>query len=89
MEDISENNIDLTLVCEVWEKEVQPKLNSTLEYFFQMKGLQYISCGARKNKQRGGGVAVVVNIQKFTVKKLDIYIPGSLEVVWTINWPKK
>ena len=54
-----------------------------------MKGLQYISCGARKNKQRGGGVAVIVNIQKFTVKKLDIYIPGSLEVVWTIIRPKK
>ena len=28
MEDIIENSIDVTIVCEVWETEVQPKLNS-------------------------------------------------------------
>ena len=50
MEDIIENSIDVTLVCEVWEKEAQPKLYSTLEYFPQIKGLQFLSCGARKNK---------------------------------------
>ena len=89
MEDIIENSIDVTLVCEVWETEVQPKLNSTLEYFLHMKGLQFISCGARKNKQRGGGVAIVINAKKFTAKKLDIFIPGTLEVVWSIVRPNK
>ena len=89
MEDSIENSIDVTIVCEVWEKEIQPKLNSTLENFLHMKGLQYIICGARKNKQRGGGVAIVINAKKFTAKKLDIFIPGTLEVVWSIVRPKK
>ena len=89
MEDISENHIDLTIVCEVWETEVQPKLNSTLEYFLNMKGLQFISCGARKNKRRGGGVGIILNNAKFTAKKLDIIVPGVLEVVWILVRPKK
>ena len=89
MEDIIQHSIDITIVCEVWEKEIQPKLNSTLEYYLEMKGLQFVSSGARKNKQRGGGVAIVVNTQKFATKKLDIFIPGTLEVVWSIVRPKK
>ena len=54
-----------------------------------MKGLQLLSCGARNNKQRGGGVAIVVNTKTFTAKKLDIFIPRTLKVVWSIVWPKK
>ena len=88
MEDIIENHIDVTIVCEVWETEVQPKLNSTLEYFLNMKSLQFISCGARKNKRRGGGVGIVINNTKFTAKKLDVLVPGTLEVVWSVVRPK-
>ena len=88
MEDIIDNNIDVSIVCEVWEKAVYPELYKSLEYYLEMKGLEFVSCGARKNKTRGGGAGIVVNTAKFSVRKLDILIPGYLEAVWTIIRPK-
>ena len=79
-EDIIENHFDVTLVCKKGETEVQSKLTLT-EYFLHMKSLQFIYCGSRKNKRRGGGVGIVINNTQFTAKKLDVLVPETLEVV--------
>ena len=52
MEDIIDINIDVFIVCEVWEKAVYPELYKSLEYYLEMKGLEFVSCGASKNKTR-------------------------------------
>ena len=52
-----------------------------------MKGIQYIST-PRPPAQRGGGAAITVRQEKFTVSKLNIPIPKSVEVVWGLVKPK-
>ena len=37
----------------------------------------------------GGGAAIVVNLNKFSLEKIEIGIPHNLEVVWGLMRPKK
>ena len=53
----------------------------------QLSGLKYIST-PRPGCKRGGGAAIVVNVEKFSLEKLNIYIPHKLEVVWGLLRPK-
>ena len=53
----------------------------------EMKGYQYIST-PRTGVRGGGGAAIVVNTEKFSVNKLNISIPHSLEIVWGLLRPK-
>ena len=52
-----------------------------------MSGIQYIST-PRPGAQRGGGAAIAVRAQQFTISKLNIQIPKSVEVVWGLLKPK-
>ena len=54
-----------------------------------MKGLKYISTGARPSGVRGGGAAILVNMKEYTFEKLDINVPHNLEVLWGIVRPKQ
>lgn len=52
-----------------------------------MKGIKYIST-PRPGKKRGGGAAIAVKLEKFTISKLNIAIPNSIEIVWGLLRPK-
>ena len=55
-----------------------------------MHGLQYIS-NPRPQNAKGrsyGGVALVINQEKFSCEKLNIHIPSNLEAVWGLIKPK-
>ena len=53
-----------------------------------MRGITYIST-PRPGTRRGGGAAIVVNTEKFSISKLNISQPNCLEVVWGILKPKE
>ena len=52
-----------------------------------MRGLKYIST-PRPGAQKGGGAAISVRTEKFTISKLNVQIPKSVEVVWGLLKPK-
>ena len=52
-----------------------------------MHGIKYIST-PRPGAQRGGGAAIAVRQEKFSISKLNIPLPKSLEVVWGLVRPK-
>ena len=52
-----------------------------------MSGIKYIST-PRPGAQRGGGAAIAVRLDKFSISKLNIAIPRAVEVVWGLLRPK-
>ena len=52
-----------------------------------MKGIKYIST-PRPGTKRGGGAAIAARLENFSLSKLNIPIPRSLEVVWGLLKPK-
>ena len=58
-----------------------------IEKMLQMDGLKYIST-PRPAKNRGGGVALIVDLEKYSCEKMSIFIPKGLEVVWGLLKPK-
>ena len=53
----------------------------------ETKGIKYIST-PRPGRKRGGGAALAVRLENFTISKLNISCPRSSEVVWGILRPK-
>ena len=51
-----------------------------------MRGIKYIST-PRPGNRRGGGAAIAVNTENFSLSKLNICIPNNLEVVWGLMKP--
>ena len=86
VEKIENEEIDITLVCEVWEKTGKKNrgFQAKVEEIMEMKGWKYISCGARPSGKRGGGAAILVNTSRFSLEKLDVHVPNNLEVQWGI-----
>ena len=52
-----------------------------------MSGIKYIST-PRPGAKRGGGAAIAIRQQNFTLSKLNIPLPSSVEVVWGLLKPK-
>ena len=52
-----------------------------IENMLETDGLKYIST-PRPNGW--GGAAIIVNQEKFSLEKLNIYIPYNLEIIWGI-----
>ena len=77
-------NIDCILASETWEKNANKKYQKEVERLFEMEGLRMIS-KARKHR-RGGGVCILGNIAKISIKSLEIPT-GSLEIVWALVKP--
>ena len=91
IEKIENEAIDVTLVCEVWEKTGKRNRNfqNRTEEMMEMRGLKYISCGARPSGKRGGGAAIIVDTTKFSLERLDVQVPNNLEVQWGLVRPKE
>ena len=85
--DMIEREISAALLSEVWEKASCNKQQFEIEKMFQLDGLKYIS--TPRTQKRGGGAAIVVNTEKFSLEKIDVSIPHNLEVVWGLIRPKK
>ena len=85
--DMIEREISVALCSEVWEKANCKKQQFEIEKMLQMEGLKYIS--TPRTSKRGGGAAIVVNTEKFSLEKLEVNIPHKLEVVWGLMRPKK
>ena len=72
----------LLLGTEVWHKSENKKHQFKIEELLELKGLKYIST-PRPGTRRGGGAALVVNTENFSISKLNTSIPNILTVVLT------
>ena len=84
--DMIEREISLAMLSEVWEKAGCKKQMYEMEKMLQMDGLKYIS--TPRTTKRGGGAAIVANVTKFSLEKIQVIIPHNLEVVWGLLRPK-
>ena len=79
--DMLERSIDLGFLVEIWENSTKAVHRLEIERMLEMSGLEYIST-ARPPNAKGvsyGGAAIVVNVEKFSIEKLDVHIPKNLE----------
>ena len=79
--DILKREIGLSLLSEVWEKKGKKKQKLEIEKMLQMDGLKYVST-PRPSSKRGGGCAIVADLSMFTLEKIDVTIPKSVEVTY-------
>ena len=86
--DILEREIGLSLLTEIWEVEGKKKHMSEVTKMLEKEGLKYIST-PRASHKRGGGCAIVAHLPQFTLEKIDLIIPKSIEVVYGLVRPKK
>ena len=82
--DILERSVDLSFLQEIWEKSEDKTHQFVIESMLEIDGLQYIST-PRPTNAKGkayGGAAIVINNEKFSCEKLNVFVPSTLEVVW-------
>ena len=84
--DVKERSGEVIFLCEVWEKSENRKHKQKIEEMLEMENIEYIST-PRPGAKRGGGAAIATNSDKFSVSKLNIFIPKPLEVVWALLRP--
>ena len=85
--DMHERKTDVTFISEIWEKLEKKKHQQKIEELFELKGIKYVS-NPRRNGKRGGGAALAVNLERFTISKLNIHVPRNVEAVWALLRPK-
>ena len=93
--DMKERSIDVCCICEIWEENKKKKKRKMkakthqqkIEEMMEMVGIDYIST-PRLNRM-GGGAAVAVNTESFSISKLDVHIPTDVEAVWGLLKPKE
>ena len=86
VDDLLEREIGVALLSEVWQKTTSKKHRFEIEKMLQLHGLKYIS--TPRLHKRGGGAAIVANLSKFSLEKLDVIINDKLEIVWGLLRPK-
>ena len=79
--------MDVSLVSEIWEESENVNHKKSIEELLEIRGLRYIST-SRPNGKRGGGVAIIVNEERFKVSKPGVKVPKGLEIVWALIKPK-
>ena len=85
-EDMLDRSCQLSFLTEIWTKSENRRHQFKIEELYEMKGLKYIST-PRPGVRRGGGVAIVVNTEHYSISKLNVHIPNSLEIVWGLLKP--
>ena len=84
--DIHERSGEIIFLSEVWEKRENKSHKHKIEELLEMSNISYIST-PRQGSKRGGGAAIAISSNKFSVKKLNIFIPTPLEIVWAMLRP--
>ena len=87
-EDMLLRNIQIALLCEIWEKSSSIKYQDEIEKMLELNGLKYISC-PRAGSRTGGGVGIVANSKEYTINKLEMSNPHKVECVWSVARGKK
>ena len=85
--DMKERNTDIAFISEIWEKLEKKNHQLKIEELFHLKGIEYMS-NPRRNGKRGGGVALAVNLERFSISKLNVHIPKKVEAIWALARPK-
>ena len=83
---LDQYSADILCMSESWEKENQP-----LEELLDLPNYQIIT-NVKQRDFKGGTPAILVNRNKFIVKKLcpdPITVPIGVEAVWALVTPKK
>ena len=78
--------LTLGLHSEIWEDRENKEHSNRIEEALELEGIKYIS-NPRPNR-RGGGAAITLIEGEFTLTRLDVITPPSLEVVWGLVKPK-
>ena len=86
--DVLEREIGLSLLSEIWEVKGKKKHMSEITKMLEIEGFKYISTPRASNK-RCGGCAIVAHLPKFSLEKIDVSIPRSVEVVYGLLRPKQ
>lgn len=76
--DMKMRGIDIAFCSETWLKKDKNKHKFQLEKILLQDGYKCLSTS--RPVKRGGGCALIVDLSRFTVEKLDIPIPHNLEV---------
>ena len=86
-EDMKMRDISCAMLSEVWEKANCKKQQFELEKMLNMDGMKYIS--TPRTTKRGGGAAIVAQLNTFTLDKIEVPNPNKVEVVFGLLRPKK
>ena len=89
--DIKERKVDVAFLQEIWEQSDNSDHNQEIEEMLELDGLQYVSKPRPKNHKGTsyGGVAIVVDNENFSCKKIDnVPLQSKLEIIWCLIKPK-
>ena len=73
-----EMGVGVAFHSEVWEKKQKKKHQYKIQELFEIKGIGYVS--TPRIKKTGGGSAITIDIEKYTMKEVKIDNPDNLEV---------
>ena len=76
-QDILERESDLVFLTEICQKEDDKKHQYRIEELLELDGIKYTST-PRPGSKRGGGAALAVRLENYTISKLNIAIPRSV-----------
>ena len=71
--DMLERKVSVAFVSEVWEKSEDKQHTFEVEKMLELNGLKYFSKSRPSNK-RGGGVALVINLENFSCEQIDVSV---------------
>ena len=87
IEDFRMRDISVVLCSETWHKEDKKKHKNDVERLLHMEGLKFLS-NPRPPGKRGGGCAVIADLTKYSLERLDIPNTNRLEICWGILRPR-
>ena len=70
---------------EIWEKKEKKKHQEKLQELLEIKGIKYISTA--RQKKRGGGSAITVDTERYSLKEIKIDNPHNLEITYALLRP--
>ena len=76
------------MISEIWEKVENKDFKSKTDELLKEEGIKYVST-PRLSKKRGGEAALLIDIKKYSVEKVEVPNPNKLEVVFAVIRPKK
>ena len=83
--DLIEREIDVGFMVEIWEKSESKNHQMLIEQLLEMDGLKYISTARPSG---WGGAAIIANMEKYSLEKMNIFVPHNLEIIWGLLKPK-